>query len=67
MSSNDTFFDDICFSGVKIAEEAMAEGGDYCWTVKTSHKGFPDYIGKINKIVVDRVSYCYEEYSKSYW
>ena len=33
-------FADIWFSGVKTAEEAMAEGVDYCRPEKTSHKGF---------------------------
>ena len=39
--SNDTYFADIWFNGVNIVEEAMAEGVDYCGTVKISHKGFP--------------------------
>ena len=40
LSSNDTFFDDIWFSGVKKIEEENTEGVDYCGPVKTSHKGF---------------------------
>ena len=30
----------IWFSGVKIVEEAISEGVDYCGTIKTSHKVF---------------------------
>ena len=40
LMQNDTYFADSWFSGVKMAEEAMAEGVDYCGTEKTSHKGF---------------------------
>ena len=40
MSSNDTLFADSWVSGMKIAEEAMAEGVYYCGPVKTIHKGF---------------------------
>ena len=29
LTSNDTYFDNSWFSGVKMAEEAMAEGVDY--------------------------------------
>ena len=29
LTSNDTYFDDSWFSGVKMAEEAIAEGVDY--------------------------------------
>ena len=36
----DTYFADIWFSGVKMAEEAMAEGVDYWEPVKTGHKVF---------------------------
>ena len=39
LSSNDTLFDDSWFSGMKIAEEAMAEGVYYFGHVKKSHKG----------------------------
>ena len=38
--SNDNYFYYIWFSGVKTDEEAMAEGVDYCGTVKTVHKVF---------------------------
>ena len=40
MKSNDTHLDDSWFSGVKTAEEAMAEGVDYCGPAKTIHKDF---------------------------
>ena len=40
LTSNDTYFSDSWFSGVKTAEKAMAEGVDYCGPVKTNHKGF---------------------------
>ena len=40
ITSNDTYFDDSWFSSVKMVEEAMATGVDYCRSVKTSHKQF---------------------------
>ena len=40
LTSNDTYFVDLWFSGVKAADEAMPEGVDYCGTVKVSHKVF---------------------------
>ena len=40
MASNDTYFSDSWFGRVKTAEEAMAEGVDYCRPVNTIHKGF---------------------------
>ena len=40
MPSNDTYFSDIWFSGVKTADDAMADGVDYCGPEKTIHKGF---------------------------
>ena len=40
LTSNGTYFAYIWFSSVKMAEKAMAAGGDYCGSVKTSHKGF---------------------------
>ena len=40
LTSNDTYFSDIWFSGVKTAEGAMVEGVDYCVPVNTSHKVF---------------------------
>ena len=40
MKSNDAYFADSWFSGVKTAKETMYEGVDYCGLTKTSHKGF---------------------------
>ena len=40
IKSNDIYFVDIWFSGVKSAKEVMAAGVSYCGLVKTSHKGF---------------------------
>ena len=40
MTSNDTYFANIWFSPVKIAEYMAADGVDYCGPTKTSHKGF---------------------------
>ena len=40
MTSNETYFSDSWFSGVKIYEEAVSEGVDYSGLAKTSHKGF---------------------------
>ena len=50
MFSNGIYFSDIWFSVVKIYEEAIAEGVDYCGQVKTSHKGFClDTLEKLTK------------------
>ena len=51
LESNDTYFSDRWFSGVKMAEEAMAEGVDYYRLVKTSHKGF--YLSTLGKLMRD--------------
>ena len=40
LSSNETFFSDSWFSGVKIVEDANAEGVDFCGPVKKIHKEF---------------------------
>ena len=40
LTSNDIYFADICFSGVKTDEEEMTEGVDYCGLAKMSHKDF---------------------------
>ena len=40
MTSNDTYFSGIWFSGLKTAKEEMTEGVDYCGPEKMSHKGF---------------------------
>ena len=40
MTSNDTYFADSWFSGVKTYEDVMAKGVDYCGPVNTSRKGF---------------------------
>ena len=45
LTSNNTYFADIWLNGLKtageaMAQEAMAEGLDYCGPVKTIHKGF---------------------------
>ena len=39
MSSDGTFFADICLSGVKTAQEASDEGVDYCRSVNKSNTG----------------------------
>ena len=40
MTSNETYYAYICFSGVKTDEEDM-DDGVYCWRkVKTSNNGF---------------------------
>ena len=38
LTSNVTHFSNRWFSGVKTADEAMAEGVDHCGPVKTIHK-----------------------------
>ena len=40
LKSNDTYFADGWFSSVKMAEDAMAAGVDYCGPVNTSYKDF---------------------------
>ena len=40
LSSTNTLFSDIWFSGVKTMEDKNTEGIYYCRYVKTSHKGF---------------------------
>ena len=40
LTSNNTYFADSWFSGVKTTEEAMALGVDYHGPVTSSHKGF---------------------------
>ena len=40
LTSNETYFVDSCFSGVKTVDEVMAEGVEFCGPVKTIHKGF---------------------------
>ena len=40
LTSNSTYFDDIWFSSVKMAEGEMAAGVNYRVPVKASHKGF---------------------------
>ena len=38
--SNETFFDNIWFSGVNPVGNCIKEGVYYCGPVNTSHKGF---------------------------
>ena len=38
--SNDTYFTNTWFSRVKMADEVMAEGVDYCGPVNKIHKMF---------------------------
>ena len=64
LSSNETFFSDSWFSGLKQVEEANVEGVDLFWACEGI---FPGYDGKVNERVVGRVSYCYEDYPKSSW
>ena len=51
LNSNDTYFSDIWFSGVKTAEKKIAEGVYYCGLVKTIHKGF--CLDKLEKLTQD--------------
>ena len=51
LTPHDTYFADRWFSYVKISEEAMAAGVDYCGPVKTSHKDFlSSYIRKFDSM-----------------
>ena len=61
LSSNDTYFADICFSGVKTAEEAIFEVVYYCRKLNTSHKVFTSYVKKFDEIVSGGVSFFYKE------
>ena len=49
LTSNDTYFYDSWFSGLETAKEAMAEGVDYCRTVKTIHKVF--FLETLEKLI----------------
>ena len=40
LTSNDTYFYEIWFNGVKTAEEAMDLGVNFCGLAKKGHKGF---------------------------
>ena len=40
LTSNDTYFADSWFSGLKTVDEVMAEGVYYCGPVKTIHNIF---------------------------
>ena len=40
LTSNETYFADIWFSGMKTAVETMNFGVNYCGPSKTSHKAF---------------------------
>ena len=40
LTSNDTYFTDSWFSGVRTGQEVMDERVEYCGTLKTSRKGF---------------------------
>ena len=67
LTSNDTYFDYIWFSGVKTDEDAMVEGVDYFGLVKTIHKGFClATLEKVDELLAGRVISCYEDYSNSY-
>ena len=49
LTENGTYFADSLISGVKTAEEVMAERVDYCGPVKTIHNGFLSrYIRKVD-------------------
>ena len=49
LTSNDTYFSDSWFSGVKTSEEEIYKEVDHCGTVKTSHKGFCLY--RLEKLI----------------
>ena len=49
LTSKYTYFPDIWFGGVKTSEEVMAQGVNYCGTVKTSHKLFLAALEKLMK------------------
>ena len=51
LKSNDTYFDDNWFSGVKVSEEAMTVGVVICEPVKTSHKDF--CLATLEKLIKD--------------
>ena len=40
LTSNETYFADIWFSSIKMAEESMSAGVNSCGLVKTTHKVF---------------------------
>ena len=55
LTPNETYFSDSLFSGVKMSEEVMTAGVDYCGLVKTSHEVFSWYIGKVDERLSVRV------------
>ena len=68
LTSNDTYFSDLCFDFVKTAEDMAAAGVNYCGPVKTSHKG--NFLATLENLMKDStggVISCSEEYSKSSW
>ena len=67
LTSNDTYFSDSWFSGVKTFEKALAEVVDYCRLVKTINKGFSCYISKIDEILDGRAISYSEEYYNISW
>ena len=66
--SNDTFFYDSCFGGLKTACEESSEGLYHCGLVKMSQKGFLiAMLVNIIERVARSVSSWYAEYSNSSW
>ena len=63
MLSNETYFAEIWFSGVKTTDEAISEGGGYCEPVQMINKGnFLGMLEKVDEVVAMRVLSCYEDY-----
>ena len=66
MKSNDNYFDDSWFSGVKTYEEVMTGGVAYYGPVQTSNKYFClATFRNVDERLAGRVISCYGEYSKS--
>ena len=51
LASNETYFYDRWFSGVKNSDKAMALGVDYCRPVKSTHEGF--CLATLEKLIKD--------------
>ena len=59
LTSNETYFADSWFIGVKTVDEAMDQGVNYCGHVKSSHKGFSSCIRKVDGVLANGVISCY--------
>ena len=68
MTSNDTYFYDIWFNRIRMDDEVMAEGVDYCGASEDDPKGFLySHIIKVGESLAMRFISCCEDHPKSSW